>query len=92
MLRNIDKRLRHIEHIIQNSRVIDTKNLPLSSKVRFGNTVYLDDGSHYTILGTHEVDLENNIISNCCPLGKELIGKTVGDYVSVKDAYIEKIS
>ena len=38
----------------------------------------------YMIVGTVESDPFSNKISNACPLGEALIGKTVGDVVDVK--------
>ena len=42
-----------------------------------------DEDIFYTIVGTTEVDLAENKISNESPLGKALLGSKNGDIVSV---------
>ena len=83
MLRNLDKRLRFLEKIINNSQVVVTKELS-HGKVNFSSEVIvlnLDTQQEKTfiILGTHESNPTLNIISNKSPLGKVLLGKSIGD-------------
>lgn len=83
MLRNIDKRLRFLEKIINNSQVV-VQHQSSFNKVGFGSTVTLHDlnseeSKEYTILGTYETNPSENIISNKSPLGKVLLGKKIGD-------------
>jgi len=85
MLRNIDKRLRFLEKIINNSEVIDTNNL-LHDKVNFGSQVtVIDLTTHekkiFIIVGTFETNPSQNKISNISPLGKQLLGKLIGDEI-----------
>lgn len=87
MLRNIDKRLRFLEKIINNSTVVQTQNIP-HDKVNFGSEVVvfdLDSGEEktYTILGTYETNPSENTISNKSPMGRVLLGKHVGDEVEL---------
>ncbi len=83
MIRNIDKRLRFLDKIINNSTVVETQKLS-HKKVNFGSKVHLIDcetqeEKEFTILGTFESNPSANIISNKSPLGKVILGKSVGD-------------
>jgi len=82
-IRNIDKRLRYLDKIINNSEVIDIDKIP-HKKVNFGTKVTLLDieKNHevfYSIVGTHETNPNENLISNKSPLGRVLLGKEEGD-------------
>jgi len=83
MLRNIDKRLRYLDKIINNSQVVVTKKLS-HQKVNFSSQVTVLDldtqeKKTFIILGTHESNPTLNIISNKSPLGKVLLGKSIGE-------------
>lgn len=83
MIRNIDKRLRFLEKIINNSEVIDTSKL-LHKKVNFGSQISLLDLNSeqektYIIVGTFETNPSENKISNKSPLGKALLGKELNE-------------
>lgn len=82
-LRNIDKRLRYLNKIINNSTVIDTSTLP-QEKVNFGSQVTLFDFDKeeekiFIIVGTYETDPFSNKISNKSPLGKALFGRKIDE-------------
>lgn len=82
-LRNIDKRLRFLEKIINNSEVIDTTKIP-HKKVNFGSKVKLlnldtNEEIIYSIVGTFETNPSENKISNKSPLGKVILGKTLNE-------------
>ena len=88
MLRNIDKRLRFLDKIINYSDVILTDKIS-HNKVNFGSKVRLldlntNDEILYTILGTYESDPSKNIISNKSPLGMLLLRKSIGDNIELK--------
>lgn len=83
MIRNIDKRLRFLDKIINNSDVIDTTKIP-HKKVNFGSQVevldlHSEDKKTFIIVGTKETNPNENKISNKSPLGKALLGKEIGD-------------
>ncbi len=83
MIRNIDKRLRFLEKIINNSNVIDTTKIP-HVKVNFGSEVKVfdlnsEEEKTFIIVGTKETNPSENKISNKSPLGKTLLGKSVGE-------------
>ena len=81
----IDKRLRFLEKIINHSSVINTEEL-LHEKVNFGSQVTVidlttDELKIFIILGTYESNPSENKISNISPVGKQLLGKCVGDEI-----------
>jgi transcription elongation factor GreA len=88
MLRNIDKRLRFLQKIIDHSQVVEIDKIP-HTKVNFGSKVMVvdldtDEEKEFIILGTYESNPSENIISNISPLGRALLGKSVGDEVELK--------
>ncbi len=54
---------------------------PDTSVVCLGHKVTLETGKSYTIVGEMDTDLDKGLISFTSPIGKELIGKRVGDKV-----------
>lgn len=83
MIRNIDKRLRFLDKIINNSDVIDIDKIP-HKKVNFGSEVEVLDlqtqkEKTFIIVGTYETNPNENKISNKSPLGRVLLGKQVGE-------------
>lgn len=80
-------KMQELENNLAMSDVIDLKNLSCE-KVVFGTTVVIEEtgtgkGITYQLLGPLESDLEKNRISVTSPIGRALIGKRVGDEVSV---------
>lgn len=83
MIRNLDKRLRFLEKIINNSTVVETTKIP-HKKVNFGSEVKVLDLNYkeektFIIVGTYETNPSENKISNKSPLGQILLGKELGD-------------
>lgn len=86
-IRNIDKRLRFLDKIINNSEVIDITTLN-HQKVNFGSQVKLldlenDEIKEFTIVGTYETNPSENKISIKSPLGKALFGKSLDDEIEL---------
>lgn len=82
-IRNCDKRLRFLDKIINNSEVIDISLIP-HTKVNFGSKVVLEDLDKnelktFIIVGTHEVNINENKISNKSPFGRAILGKKLND-------------
>ena len=80
-IRNCDKRLRFLDKIINNSEVIDISKIP-HTKVNFGSQVVIEDLDTnelktFIIVGTFEVNINENKISNKSPFGKALLGKSL---------------
>jgi transcription elongation factor GreA len=87
----VENRIKQIEDILSNYELIDDEKSSKrkGDKIALGSTVtirFLETGKEakYMIVGTVESDPFNNKISNACPLGEALIGKSVGDIVDVK--------
>ena len=84
----IEGRIQELESVLGRADVIDTSKFT-GDVVRFGATVTVvdedtDEEHAYQIVGQYEGDMENNKISLTAPLAKSLIGKTIGDSVSVQ--------
>ena len=84
----VEGRIKEIENILANADVIEESKAS-TKKVGLGSTVtirFVENGKEvsYMIVGTVESDPVNGKISNSCPLGEALVGKTVGDIVEVK--------
>ncbi len=83
----LEGRIQEIERILQSAVIIET-NHGVKEVVSIGATVTLqeegEDPEIYQIVGAKEADPKNGRISNESPLGKELLGKRVGDVVSIQ--------
>ncbi len=83
----IEGRIIELEDIISRVDVIDVSKLS-GKTVRFGATVTVadvdnDEETTYQLVGPYEADLAKKKISVQSPLGRALIGKTVGDTAEV---------
>ena len=81
-------RIRFLQKVLQHSRVIDRSALPkdrisLLSKVEFTN---LSTGVSrcFTLVGHHEMDLEQGKLSCKSPIGLALMGRKAGEIVDVQ--------
>lgn len=76
-------RIRFLQRILENSRVIDPDSLPkdrvsLLSRVEFTNLT-TNARMTFEIVSPHEMDLEAGKISLKSPIGAALMGKKVGE-------------
>ena len=83
----IEGRIGELEDIVSAAEVIDPSGLS-GDQVKFGAHVHpMDEESEkearYQIVGVHEADIKGGRLSISSPLAKALIGKKVGDTVSV---------
>ena len=83
----IEGRIAELEEITASAEVIDPSTLS-GEHIKFGAHVWLVDEetekeSTYQIVGVHEADIKGGRLSISSPLAKALIGKKVGDTVSV---------
>jgi len=81
-------RLQEIESKLADAQVIDIATIPTGEKVLFGVTVTLldvdsEETTRYKIVGEDEADLKIGKISVMSPIARALIGKSIGDAVSV---------
>ena len=84
----IEAKIQEIEHALANAQVIDVKEIPETGRVVFGATIDLYDLNNdksitYKIVGNLESDPEAGLISIHTPIAQGLIGKNVGDEVSI---------
>ncbi|MBW1667769.1 MAG: transcription elongation factor GreA [Deltaproteobacteria bacterium] len=84
----IDGRINELKEIIGRAEVIEVEDKP-GDRVVFGRTVLLydiqkDEEVSYQLLGPYDSDPEKGKISVTSPLGRALIGASVGDEVKVK--------
>ena len=82
-----EQQIAELEAKIRNAKVIDSKEIDTKT-VQIGNTVKLYDEEFeeeviYTIVGSTEVNLAENKISNESPIGKALLGRKKGEIVDV---------
>lgn len=85
----IEGRIRHLEYSISHAHVIDVSKLNPGEKVVFGATVTLADEEsgeeiEYQIVGDVEADIKHNRIAVSSPIARALIGRSVGDEVTVQ--------
>ncbi|WP_028608517.1 transcription elongation factor GreA [Paenibacillus harenae] len=83
----METRILTIERMLKKARIVDSSSLDMSV-VNIGSVVVLNDVEfkekmEYRIVGTEEADVAENKISYASPLGKELIGKSVGSIIHV---------
>ncbi len=86
----IDGQMKWLENLIASAQVIDPTSLS-GDRVVFGATVTLIDGERddaepvrYKIVGEHESDLAQGLISFASPIARAMIGKSEGDEVTVQ--------
>ena len=85
---HIEGRILSLNDWIARAEVIDVSKLS-GDKVVFGATVKLIDAENekevtYTLVGELEADIKRRLISVTSPLARGLIGKAVGDLVTVQ--------
>ncbi|MEE6449735.1 MULTISPECIES: transcription elongation factor GreA [Bacillaceae] len=83
----VEGRITTLENMIRNAEII-TENNDASDTVTLGKSVtFLElpagDEETYTIVGSAEADPFEGKISNDSPIAKSLLGKTVGEEVTV---------
>jgi len=84
----IEAKKRELQHKLAHAQIIDVSKLS-NEKVVFGATVTLaetesGDIRKYTLVGQEEADFKKGKISVQSPVGKALIGHTVGEVVTIK--------
>ena len=87
-LREIDKRIEHITRRLDVLKVVTDVPPEGTRKVFFGAWVEVEDdegeGHTYRIVGADETDAKRGFISIDSPVARALMGKSVGDEVSVR--------
>ncbi|WP_026487021.1 transcription elongation factor GreA [Caldanaerobius polysaccharolyticus] len=84
----VEGRIATLEAMLRNAKVIDEDDITLD-KVSIGSTVKVYDEDlgeevEYTIVGSAEADPSQMKISDESPVGKALLGHSVGEVVNVE--------
>ena len=80
----VESRIDELDEIINNAIIIKKKG---SEFADLGCEIEVEVNSKikkFSLVGSNEADPEAGLISNESPLGKEIVGKKVGDTISVK--------
>lgn len=83
-----ENKIAQLEDKLRHAKIIDEKDIDTET-VQVGNIVKVldmefDEKVEYTIVGSTEVNLAENKISNESPVGAALLGKKKNDMVEVK--------
>ena len=86
--RDIELRIEELEKLLKNAEVvveeeIDVNKINIGSKEKLLDVEY-DEEMEFYIVGSTEANSLQNKISNEAPVGRALIGKSVGDVVDVE--------
>ena len=86
--RDIELRIEELEKLLKNAEVvvedeIDVDKINIGCKVKLLDVEYNEEMEFY-IVGSTEANSLQNKISNEAPVGRALIGKSVGDVVDVE--------
>ena len=84
----LEMRIAKMEELVANARLIDESQLDLS-KVLVLSTVKIKNQANgmemkYTLVAESEADLKSGKISVTSPIGKGLLGKSVGEIAEIK--------
>ncbi|RME26620.1 MAG: transcription elongation factor GreA [Deltaproteobacteria bacterium] len=82
-------RIAELKGKLARAEIIRMEDLEPSDRVVFGTTVELEDQEteetvRYRIVGVDEADVSRGMISFSSPIGRALIGRSVGDEVQVR--------
>lgn len=86
--RDIEARIEELEKILKNAEVVDEDEID-TKKINIGCRVVLEDKAskeeiEFKIVGSTEANSLKNMISNESPMGMELMGKKVGETITVE--------
>lgn len=84
----VGARLRQLKRRLADLSLINLSNIP-KDRIAFGSRVVVydvdrDTEMEYRLVTTEEADLSKGLISTTSPIGRGLMGKKVGDYVTVR--------
>ena len=82
----LQKKIAETEEMIRNSEIVEVKKTDCEN-VEFGSNITLknldtDEEVIYKLVGPYESDIQKGKISLSSPLGRALMGKSVGDEVN----------
>ena len=93
-MQRIDMELGRYVEMLHDARIIQPLAPGKKKKIVMGTTVSITNMDTkaeftYTILGVHDSDPNNGIISFKSPMGQELLSREVGDEIEVNESYYE---
>ena len=80
-IEELEKLLKHAEVVVEEE--IDVNKINIGCKVKLLDVEY-DEEMEFYIVGSTEANSLQNKISNEAPIGRALLGKKIGDVVSVE--------
>ncbi len=84
----LESRIARLEKVMMRARVLNTQNLPndkvyILSEVTVLNHT-LGKEQKYTMVSAEEADIEQGKLATTSPIGRALMGRTVGDVVTIE--------
>ena len=80
-------KIAEIKNLIENAEIVtktdETDKIGIGSRVKVKD-IEFNEIEEYTIVGSQEVDIDNNRISDDSPVGRALMGHTAGETVTVE--------
>ncbi len=86
-LQTLETDIEKTEHILAHSKLMDKEKRRQKDKVEFGSKVKLKAGGReieYMIVDSLEADPSRGKISDKSPLGRQLLGKKIRDYIKLR--------
>lgn len=85
----VEARIADYEYRLSNAQIIDIKKIEPTGRVIFGTTITLlnidsDVGVTYRIVGEHEANVKQGMLSVTSPIARALIGKEEGEEVRIE--------
>jgi len=87
----LESRIARYENIIKNAEIIRSPKKDELKRVKLGAKVTVDLGGEvdeFTIVGTLEADPLEKKVSNESPIGRGLLGATIGDIIKIKTTLV----
>ncbi len=85
---HLEARIAQMETTVANARIVDEKQIDTSKAFILSNVKVKNDANGmeqtFTLVAQQEADITKGKISVTSPIGKGLLGKSVGDVVEVK--------
>lgn len=85
----VEARLADYEGRLSNAQIIDVKSIEPTGRIIFGTTITLlnldsDSEVTYRIVGEHEANVKQGMLSVTSPIARALIGKEEGEEVRIE--------
>ncbi len=82
----LEKKIADLEDLLENSSIINKESGGATVKIGSNVTIKKSGGEAvtYTVVGSSETDPAKGLISNASPLGKQLLGKKMGDVIVIE--------